>query len=419
MIIHRIMKRECDMDERGAAGASVPGTTRRLLFAGAVTGAGSGVWFTVWALYLTRVVGIPPGRMGAALLVAGVAGLLLALPAGVLADRYGARRVLVVLYVVRAGAASSYLLVADPPALILSAAVLGGAEIAALGTSTALVAGLYESRARIRTLARMRAVQHAAYTVGAGAGALVLTLDSPALYRAAIAAKAVTLMISALALRGVPDPAGTAPDRNPRPGRAFTDVPFAAAMSTSALLASCWAILSTGLPLWITGHTSAPPATSAALVVLSCVLIAALQTTVSGRVTDVSRAARAVRSAGMLLAVSCLVVLAAAGRPAWWAVAVVAVAGLVHVAGELLYVAGDWQLSLSLMAEDARGEYQGVRASLTGVVQTLAPPLVALLVGGAGGAGWVLLAAILLAGSAPAPALARWAQRTRRSGSYP
>jgi len=65
------------------------------------------------------------------------------------------------------------------------------------------------------------------------------------------------------------------------------------------------------------------------------------------------------------------------------------------------------------MRDDLRGEYQGLNATLAGIVMTFSPAAVAALVGGLGAAGWLVLAAIFLACGAPVVPLARHAVRTR------
>ena len=70
---------------------------------------GTGAWYTSWALFLTRSVGLTPAEVGVGLTVAGGMGLLAATPLGRLADRVGAREVYGGLLAVQAVAALAYL----------------------------------------------------------------------------------------------------------------------------------------------------------------------------------------------------------------------------------------------------------------------------------------------------------------------
>ncbi|WP_067491309.1 MFS transporter [Actinomadura hibisca] len=388
---------------------------RRLLLGGGVNGLGGGVWFTVWALYLTRDLGFSSGRMSFALIVAGIAGLLLAVPIGAVADRHGARRVLLWLYLVRGASALAFLVVDDMVGLIVVATLFNGAQIVGMGVNNALVAGLFDGPDRIRVLARLRAVIHGANTLGAAGGAIVIGVDAHWAYASAIAFNALTFLVAAATLRGVPE-AATA-ERSARwmglRGEALRDLPYIAVLAPVAGMSLCWAMLSVGVPLWVSEHTAARPVVAALAVVVSSLLIAALQTPVSVRIQDTGRAARAATLAGVLLAVGCVLLIGASGPTVALAVVIVLAAALVHVAGELLFIAGQWQLSMDLMREDRKGEYQGLNAALTGVVQTFAPALVAALVGGLAATGWLILAVVFLLCAAPVIPLTRHALRTR------
>jgi hypothetical protein len=96
----------------------------------------------------------------------------------------------------------------------------------------------------------------------------------------------------------------------------------------------------------------------------------------------------------------------------------------VHTAGELVFVAASWGLSVPLMPADAPGEYQGVFATGEATALMAAPALMTTLVAGWGQPGWFVLAAIFLAPAAAAIPATRWALRTRpirgtRSASGP
>lgn len=89
------------------------------------------------------------------------------------------------------------------------------------------------------------------------------------------------------------------------------------------------------------------------------------------------------------------------------------VAGALHVAGELLFVAASWGLSIPLMPPDAPGEYQGVVATGEATALMAAPALMTTLVAGWGQPGWLVLAAVFLLPAAAAIPVTRWAIRTR------
>src|SRR5215216_3650042 len=64
---------------------------RRLAAGTLLSAVGNGAWYTSWALFLTRSVGLSPAQVGLGMTIAGAVGLLSATPVGWLADRLGAR----------------------------------------------------------------------------------------------------------------------------------------------------------------------------------------------------------------------------------------------------------------------------------------------------------------------------------------
>src|SRR3954447_19255516 len=91
------------------AGASPADGLRRLLWGRGISALGDGAWFTLWATYLTRVLGMPAGLVGAGMAMASATGLVMAVPLGALADRFGPRGILVAITGVRGLAMAGYL----------------------------------------------------------------------------------------------------------------------------------------------------------------------------------------------------------------------------------------------------------------------------------------------------------------------
>jgi MFS family permease len=74
-----------------------------------LTSVGDGAWYTSWAIFLTRSVGLSPAEVGIGMTLAGVVGLLLATPLGHLADRAGAREVRIGMLLLQGIATLAYL----------------------------------------------------------------------------------------------------------------------------------------------------------------------------------------------------------------------------------------------------------------------------------------------------------------------
>ncbi|RKS68551.1 putative MFS family arabinose efflux permease [Motilibacter peucedani] len=392
-----------------------------LLWGSAVSAVGDGLWFTVSVVFFVHERHFSASAVGVAMTLAGLVGMLTAIPLGGLADSRSPRGVLVGLTLVRAAAMAAYLLPAGVWAFGATTVVFVSLKNGISAIRVALVAGVVPGgEARVAVLARARVAQHVGYAVGAAIGSAVLTLDRAGLYTATVLLNTATFLV--LAAFSARLPAGAAASR---PGSALgayavlRDLPFCAVCAVTAVLSLCWAMLSTGLPLWVSGSTRLPLALSGAVVVVSSVGIAALQVPAGRLVRTPRAAARTAAGAGFVLALSCLVLATTSGGRGPLAAAAVLLAGVLHLAGELGYVAASWTLTTSLMREEAKGAYQGAAESATATVQVLGPGLFALAVGGAGAGGWLAVGAVFAAAGAGVPVTARWAQRNRGVGQRP
>ena len=381
---------------------------RRLGTGTFLSAVGNGAWYTSWALFLTRSVGLSPAQVGLGMTVAGGVGLLSATPLGWLADRVGAREVYVGLLVVQGAAALAYLAVGRAGAFVLVACVAEAAR-ASGGARNALVLGLCEREEdRLAALGALRSISHFGWAAGAVAGAVIIGVDSRPAYVALLVLNAASYFAYALLVLSVPRVA-VAPGR--RGLRVVRDGPYLTLAGLMGVLALCWAMMSSGLPLWVALHTDAPRSLSAVIVVLNSLAIALLQVRVSRAMVAPAVAARGALVSGTLLAASCLLFAVTAGGAGPGVIAVLVAAGAVHTAGELVFVAASWGLSVPLMSPDAPGEYQGVFATGEATALMFAPALMTLLVAGWGQPGWLVLAAIFLVPAATVIPATRWALR--------
>jgi hypothetical protein len=378
-----------------------------------VSAVGNGAWYASWALFLTRVLDLPVAQAGLALSVAGVAGIVAASPLGHLADRVGPREVMLGLSVVRGLIMGGFLLVDSLPGLIVVAALMSAAQQGASGVRTAVIAGLTAPADRLGALASLRVLGHTGDAVGAAAGALVIQLDTSAAYTVLIAANALSYLAHAAAAVRLPHVPPRAPAAGERRLAALRDGPYVALAAICGVLTLCWAMVSTALPLWVAGHTSAPRATSGAIVVVSSIAIAALQVRATRAAGRPQAAARVALLSGAALAASCVLFAAAAGPAAQTAALLLLAGGFAHIAGELLFVAASWGLSVPLMPEGRAGQYQGVFATGEAAALTVAPLLMTAVVVGWGRTGWIALGALFVLATLPAPALTRRALRAR------
>src|SRR5215213_7435623 len=104
------------------------GPLRRLAAGTLLSAVGNGAWYTSWALFLTRSVGLSTAQVGIGMTIAGVVALLAATPLGWFADRLGAREVFAALLLVQGGAALAYLAVGGVAAFVAIACLAEAAR---------------------------------------------------------------------------------------------------------------------------------------------------------------------------------------------------------------------------------------------------------------------------------------------------
>jgi MFS family permease len=414
--IHELVKHWRQTFQRGLGLDELPRSMRPLAWGGSTSAVGSGMWFTVWALFLTRRVGLTGPQAGIALTIAGIVGFLAPVPLGRLADQRGPREVYAALLAAEGVAVSGFLLCHSFLEVVLVASVTAACDQGKTGVRAALITQLASGEGRVGALACLRACSHAGDALGAGLGALVIGIGSGPAYGAAILFNAISYLTYAATLRGVPHVAPrAAPTPAPTPGtrRGGGDLPFIALAVICGVLTLCWGLMSAGLPLWIAGHTRAPRAIAGIIILISSVAIAGLQVTFSRTVTTPRTASRAALRAGLSLAVCCGLVAVAAAPAALPATLLLLSGGIAHVLGELWFVAASWGLSVPLMRPDRAAEDQGIFATGEALAIMLAPALMTAVIIPGGPAAWLALGAVFaLAGASARPA-ALWAVRTR------
>src|SRR6266511_2836580 len=155
-------------------------SVRRLMWATLITSFGNGAWYTCWALFLTRTVGLSPARVGIGITIAGAIGLLASAPLGMLADRLGTAAVLVPLSLLQAAGFVAYLAVRDFWAFLPVACATVATDRGAIGLRSALALRVSGSREALQTLAIVRVAASGGFALGSALGAVAIAFDSRA-----------------------------------------------------------------------------------------------------------------------------------------------------------------------------------------------------------------------------------------------
>ncbi|MGN9777358.1 MFS transporter [Micromonospora sp. H33] len=396
-----------------------PGELRTLSAATLANTVGTGLWVAGSALYLTRVVGLSPSTVGVGLTIAGLVGLAASVPLGGLADRRDPRTLRAALQVLQAGVAGAYLLV-DSVTLFLVVAVLDALLVSGnLAVRAALIAAVAGPAGRVHAFATLRAVANVGIAVGAAVAGFALAADTRAAYDLLVVGDAVTYLLSAALLMRLPAYPPTRVTGPRRPGRPLRDLPFLAVSGASAVLSLHWVVLTLVLPLWLVGHTDAPPVTVSAVLLVNTVLTVLLAVRLSRGASRTGSAAATMRRAGLVLAATMPLYAATASLPVPLAVGLLLLTTVAYTIGDLWHGTAGAGLAYDLAAPDAVGTYQGVDGLLAGLARAIGPALLTVVVLGGGTGGWLALGVLFAVTGLAVPALTRRALSTRPAPSTP
>ncbi|MEV6425780.1 MFS transporter [Streptomyces sp. NPDC051662] len=395
-----------------------PGPGRLLVLCTAVASLGNGLYMAGGAVYFVRVVGLSPGQVGIGLSTAGVMALVLGVPVGFLADRFGPRGTTAVLALCKAAMLISAAFVHSFPMYVVMAALLGTAEQTGHVARGALVSGVMGKEGRVKLSAYMRSVFNGGFALASLAAGFVIAVDSPDVYLALFWGNAVAMVVvSGLYMRLPRVPRQPRrPRRNGGPS-AVRDLPYILVAQVSGLARIGPTVLALGIPLWLVTHTDAPRAMAAWLMLINTLMVVFLQVYVARDADTVPGASRLQRWAFLVLAVACAAAALSGGIPGWAAAAVLAIATVLFTLGEIWGEAARWGLRYELAPDNAQGQYGGVFATGDALAVIAGPVLVTTVPDRLGLAGWLLLAALFMVSLALSGPAVRWAVRTRVSDS--
>ncbi|WP_262062087.1 MFS transporter [Streptomyces sp. STR69] len=340
--------------------------TRLLLLTAGVDSFGTGLYSATSILFFTLVRDFSVTSVGLGISAGSVCALLISPQIGRLADRMGAHRALMLLFLVRAAGYSLYLLAKPYWAFVLLTCLVSTADRASPAINQSLMGALFGEKDRATILGTVFSVRNAAIVLGSMAATLPVMLDSPSLYQACILANAASFIAAATLLvrmRASAEAAtGTGPKTAERTAAAGVRSPlrspaYLLITAVNAALLTHNTILTLVLPLWITSHTDAPRWMLTTLLALNGVLAMLAQIPVNRRFSSYRAATRASALSGAAIGVACLVYAASgAATSALGATALLLLAVLAHSAGECLHIAST-PLSFSLSPPQARGRY--------------------------------------------------------------
>ncbi len=377
---------------------------------------GSGLWFSITALYFVVVGGLGTGATGLLLGIGGVFGLAGPPLAGRLADRVPLTRVLLAVQILR-GASSLLLLFWHGFWPLLPLVALGSFGERSASVLTKLFAARVAGADRAQYQAIQRTVVNVGYTIGGLAASAALAVGSTAVYRGLLLGDGLSFVAVALLVARCAEPPsatrtvavhmaptstvssapGSVSALAPAPANPWRDLGYLGYAALDSVMFLYGAALSVGLPLWIVTRTTAPHGLAAAVFVVNTVIVVFCQVRLSRYGRSPRTAADALRNVAVWF-VACGATAALAVVHAPWAatLSVIGCAIAVTVV-EMIQSAVSWELSVSLAPADAQGAYLGVHGLAQSAERCVGPLLMTSAVLAGGPLGWLVLGAVLAA----------------------
>jgi MFS family permease len=385
---------------------------RRLLLGTLLAAIGQGMTLPFLYIYLTKVRHIDATVVGLVVGWMGLLSLLLAGPAGSLIDRFGARRVILPLYVIDAVGIASYGWVHAPWQAFGAASLgaLGGAAIWA-GQITILTSVTSEDERQ-----RVFGLSFAILNLGVGAGGIVAgfiaDVHRPASFQVIYSVNAIALLLPALILVSMPGVGGPHVRESDEPRErggyreVFADRPFRRFMIFGLVLTACgYAQIEVGFPAFSSTVGEVSTRVIAWGLAANTMTIVAAQLLVLKRMHGRSRS-HALAAVGAIIALS-WVILGLGG----WAKTIspvlpvigVVLCAIVFACGETLLSPVMPALTNALAPDELRGRYNAIGSMIWGVTAVIGPLTAAPLIGHGLAAVWLVL---IVGGALTASAIA-------------
>lgn len=371
-------------------------SVRALSWQTLISRVGNGLFMTIEVIYITLIVGLSPLEVSIALGAGGLVSLLLSVPAGIIVDRFGAKKVLLAANILEGIALLPLMFVRDFWSLLfINVFVWSLGTIGHNATSTVTASmGTGEERVSIR--AAERAMANMGIAVGTVFAGVALWINTELAYQVTIGLDFLMFMWAATFIPRLPDAQPTARKGEAISFVALKDWRFLIATILNGVVSLHFVVQGVALPLWILHSTETPKWWVSVLFVINTVLVTILQIRFSRGTSSVLESVKKFRLGTAYLLLSCLVYASAANLDLWVSATILALGMVTHTIGELYAAAGSWSIGFELASEKHMGQYQGVYSLGWGLGGTFGPLFVTTMVVGLGAAGWAVMGVIFL-----------------------
>src|SRR5580692_8628873 len=180
------------------ANAAGDSPQRKLLAASFADALGTGLFLPLSVIYLTRIVGLSPARVGLGLTIAGVVAITASPLSGALLGRFDARKVVLGCFAASACGFLAYIAVGSFASFLGVAIVIQFAIRMDRPAKTALTLGLTPRPGQVDALARQSSLRNLGYGLGGLLAALALLVHGRTPFVVLLAANAASYAVAGL-----------------------------------------------------------------------------------------------------------------------------------------------------------------------------------------------------------------------------
>jgi hypothetical protein len=362
---------------------------------------GTGLFLPLSVIYLTRIVGLSPTRVGLGLTIAGVLAIAASPLSGALLGRFDARKVVLGCFAASACGFLAYIAVGSFASFLAVAIVIQFASRMDRPATTVLTLGVTPQPRQVDTLAWQYSLRNLGYGAGGLLAALALLVHGKTPFEWLLGANAASYVLAGVLVLKLP--AVRPPERAEGDATGYAEVmrdrPYMSLALLNVIMALRDSLLVVAMPLWIVTRTHAPLPLTGLLFALNTILVVLFQVRTTRNMAARGGIARGYRTAAVSFVVACGAFALAAGAPAIVATVLLVLAISALTTAELVTSAGEWFLSVQLAPTRLSAPYVSVFKTSMAVQQAVGPALVTTVLVGWGRLGWFALALLLAAGT--------------------
>ena len=357
---------------------------------------GNGLFMTTGIIYFSLVVGLGAQKVALAFSLSGALSLLLSVPSGHFADRYPPRLIASTALVGMGFCAFALIFIQNWWLLLTALSLDSIFEVFGQNARMAMIARIGEGEERVRIRAYTRAVTNLGIAFGTVIAGFALAINTPFAYKFMIALNSVTFFLAAVAYLRVPNVKPSLTNREKFDWAILKDYRYISAMLLSGVMSMHFILQNVAIPVWVVKETNAPRWWVSVIMFVNTIAVVLFQVRMSKGAANAEIGAKQFKKAGFYIAAACLFYGAAKGLNPYAASAVLIIAMLIHVVGELLASTGSWSIAFEMANQDRQGAYQGLWRMGFGGMNVIGPSLVIFFAIGLGQIGWVIMAFIFI-----------------------